>query len=236
MVIGRLSCGRFAPGSRRVVVVRSLRAWLSDQREALGASLLAPKAPRPSSGPEGLLLSARGLSRRDCKSPFFVFYKGRLAGRFAPGSGRVVVVRSLRSWLPTREGPLEPLSWPRRLLARPPAESSLLSVQGPRGGPASKRLRRRSTSGKPHDPCLFRRGLPNQTTAHGKASCTHEDPSRGAAISTTPRDSPPRRRRGRSAPEARGWRGTLPAGPAPAQRAGVWGIPNEVQVRSGCPP
>ena len=58
----------------------------------------------------------------------------------------------------------------------------------------------------------------------------------GAAISTTPRDSPPRRKRGRSAPEARGWRGTLPAGPASAQRAGVWGIPNEVQVHSGCPP
>ena len=34
------------------------------------------------------------------------------------GSGRVVVVRSLRSWLPTRERPLEPLSWPRKLLAR----------------------------------------------------------------------------------------------------------------------
>ena len=84
---------------------------------------------------------------------------GRLScGRFAPGSGRVVVVRSLRSWLPTREGPLEPLSWHRRLLARPPAESSLLPVQGPQGGPASKRLRRRATSGKPHDPCLFRRG------------------------------------------------------------------------------
>ena len=108
---------------------------------------------------------------------------GRLScGRFAPGSGRIVVVRSLRFWLPTREGPLEPLSWHRRLLARPPAESSLLSVQGPRGGPASKRLRRRSTSGKPPDPCLFRRGLPNQTAAHGKASCTHEDPSRRGGL------------------------------------------------------
>ena len=60
-----------------------LAVLASDQRGALGASLLAPKAPRPSPGPEGLLLSARGLSRRDCKSPFFVFYKGRLAGRFA---------------------------------------------------------------------------------------------------------------------------------------------------------
>ena len=108
---------------------------------------------------------------------------GRLScGRFAPGSGRVVVVRSLRSWLPTREGPLGPLSWPRRLLARPPAESSLLPVQGPQGGPASKRLRRRATSGKPHDPCLFRRGLPNQTTARGKAPRTHEDPSRRGGL------------------------------------------------------
>ena len=58
----------------------------------------------------------------------------------------------------------------------------------------------------------------------------------GAAISTTPRDSPPRRKRGKSAPEARGWRGTLPAGPASAQRAGVEGIPNGVQVHWGCPP
>ena len=58
---------------------------------------------------------------------------GRLScGRFAPGSGRVVVVRSLRSWLPTREGPLEPLSWPRRLLARLLARKAFSSLsKGP---------------------------------------------------------------------------------------------------------
>jgi hypothetical protein len=99
---------------------------------------------------------------------------GRLScGRFAPGAGRVVVVRSLRSWLPTREGPLEPLSWHRRLLARPPAESSLLSVQGPRGGPASKRLRR-STSGKPPRPLSVPPGAaepndsPRQSLLHAR--------------------------------------------------------------------
>ena len=61
---------------------------------------------------------------------------GRLScGRFAPGSGRVVVVRSLRSWLPTREGPLEPLSWPRRLLARLLARKAFSSLlEGSRGG------------------------------------------------------------------------------------------------------
>src|SRR5271157_4741568 len=84
-----------------------LAVLASDQKGALGASLLAPKAPRPSS------------SRKFSAS-----------------------------------------------CPRPP------------GGPASKRLIRRATSGKPHDPCLFRRGLPNQTTARGKAPRTHEDPSR----------------------------------------------------------
>ena len=61
---------------------------------------------------------------------------GRLScGRFAPGSGRVVVVRSLRSWLPTREGPLEPLSWPRRLLARLLARKAFSSLfKGSPGG------------------------------------------------------------------------------------------------------
>ena len=61
---------------------------------------------------------------------------GRLScGRFAPGSGRVVVVRSLRSWLPTRERPLEPLSWPRRLLARLLARKAFSSLlEGSRGG------------------------------------------------------------------------------------------------------
>ena len=108
---------------------------------------------------------------------------GRLScGRFAPGSGRVVVVRSLRSWLPTREGPLEPLSWHRRLLARLQPKVLCFLSKGPRAGPASKRLRRRATSGKPHDPCLFRRGLPNQTTARGKAPRTHEDPSRRGGL------------------------------------------------------
>jgi len=109
---------------------------------------------------------------------------GRLScGRSAPGSGRVVVVRSLRSWLPTREGPLEPLSWHRRLLARLLARKAFSSLlEGSRGGAASKRLRRRATSGKPHDPCLFRRGLPNQTTARGKAPRTHEDPSRRGGL------------------------------------------------------
>ena len=65
---------------------------------------------------------------------------GRLScGRFAPGSGRVVVVRSLRSWLPTREGPLEPLSWPRRLLARLLARKAFSSLlEGSRGETASR--------------------------------------------------------------------------------------------------
>jgi len=65
---------------------------------------------------------------------------GRLScGRFAPGSGRVVVVRSLRSWLPTRERPLGPLSWPRRLLARLLARKAFSSLlEGSRGETASR--------------------------------------------------------------------------------------------------
>jgi hypothetical protein len=53
------------PGVRESRGCAVLAVLASDQRGALGASLLAPKAPRPSPGLEGLLLSARGLSRRD---------------------------------------------------------------------------------------------------------------------------------------------------------------------------
>ena len=55
------------PGVRESRGCAVLAVLASDQRGALGASLLAPKAPRSSSGPEDLLLSARGLSRRDRK-------------------------------------------------------------------------------------------------------------------------------------------------------------------------
>ena len=61
-------------------------------------------------------------------------------GRSAPGSKRVVVVRSLRSWLPTREGPLGPLSWPRRLLARLLARKAFSSLlEGSRGGTSKQK-------------------------------------------------------------------------------------------------
>ena len=81
-------------------------------------------------------------------------------GGFAPGCGRVVAVRSLRSWLPTRESPLEPLAGPEGSSPRPPGPEGLLFC--PRAlaaGPASERLRRRATGGKPPGPCLLRRGL-----------------------------------------------------------------------------
>src|SRR5271166_50797 len=169
------------PGVRESRGCAVLAVLASDQREALGASLLAPKAPRPSPGPEGLLLSARGLSRRDCKSPFFVFYKGRLAGWFAPGSGRVVVVGPCGLGFRPERGPWglspgpegsSPVLQPKVFcfLSKGPGVDQ--QAKGSAGQPVAS----------PHDPCLFRQGLPNQTTAYGKASCTHEDPSRRGGL------------------------------------------------------
>ena len=108
---------------------------------------------------------------------------GRLScGRFAPGSGRVVVVRSLRSWLPTRERPLEPLSWHRRLLARPPSRKFSASCPRAPGWTSKQEAPPPGNQWQAPRPLSVPRGLPNQMTARGKASCTHEDPSRRGGL------------------------------------------------------